>query len=491
MDLEVLNILNKIDFSQVFIYDDFYKRNLTYNDFFRQCILWAEYIEQVVHTDSIVVIMENSYELSCLYFAIMMTSKKMLVIDPQKGSEEINNVISTIKPTYMIKDENLRINNIKQFFLVHLSDIVDIYSFDGDIKAYFVSKIIERSDSYPYLVTYTSGTSGVTKGVEHTLKNLFLSALALDKKVVKAERAVFLHVMPMSYMAGILNSLIYPFLAGAAIVLTKRFSIASARSFWNIVAEYSANLFWLSPTMLTMIEKLDRDVQGENYCKNNTTVFLIGTAALVEQTRDKFNRRYGVNVFASYGLSETLFISVETKKSLKASEGNSVGELLDGVNYILNENEILLDVPWMFLGYTNENTPEYFYNKYYRSGDLANVKDGNLYITGRKKDLIIKGGMNYSPLLIENVILENLNSVQECVVIGVTDIWGEEKICCVYICINCPEDIENDIRNVVLEKLGKNYYIDYFWRTDFIARNVNGKIDRNYLQKSWEKENEK
>lgn len=488
MNSEVLNIIKELDFSQTFICDNFSKRNITYNGFFKQCIALAEHIEKVVKTESIIVIMENSYELSCLYFAIMMTAKKMLVIDPQKGIEEINRIISNIKSAYLIKDEKVEIDSIEQYEQIKLIEAVETVSFSGNIQEYFISKLMERSDELPYLVTFTSGTSGVTKGVEHTLDSLFLSALALDKKVSKAEKPVFLHVMPMTYMAGILNSLIYPFLAGAEIVLTERFSVSSARNFWDTVIEYSVNLFWLSPTMLTIIEQLDRGHKGENYCKNNTVVFLIGTAALTEKNRNKFNHRYGVNVHASYGLSETLFISVETENSLKTSEGSSVGELLDGVKYIFLGDEILLDVPWMFLGYTNEKTCEYFYKQYYLSGDLAKIENNNLYIIGRKKDLIIKGGMNYSPALIEDVILKSFDSVQECAVIGVNDTL-EEKMCCIYTCLDCQEDMGNDIRNIVLEKLGKNYYIDYFWKVDSIARNVNGKIDRNYLRKSWEEKN--
>ena len=64
--------------------------------------------------------------------------------------------------------------------------------------------------------------------------------------------------MPMTYMAGILNSLIYPFLIGARIIITRRFSIISARNFWNIVIKYKADLFWLSPAMLMMIDQIDR-----------------------------------------------------------------------------------------------------------------------------------------------------------------------------------------------------------------------------------------
>lgn len=174
--------------------------------------------------------------------------------------------------------------------------------------------------------------------------------------------------------------------------------------------------------------------------------------------RTKFNSRYGVKVFASYGLSETLFVSVETKESLEKSDKNSVGEFLPGVEYYKTEfEELLINVPWMYRGYTNENTKEYFEENYYKSGDLAEIKDGCLYITGRSKDLIIKGGMNISPVLIENCIYKE-QRILENVVIGVKDCSGEEKVCCVYTLSDEVENqtaLESKLKKLVLNELGK------------------------------------
>jgi len=103
--------------------------------------------------------------------------------------------------------------------------------------------------------------------------------------------------------------------------------------------------------------------------------------------------KYGVELLPSYGLSETLFISTRVKGDMGAEA--SVGSVLPMVNLQFSDaEEIFLDVPWMFLGYSNENTAEYFDGKYYKSGDLGEIVQGHLQITGRKKDLIIRGGMN-------------------------------------------------------------------------------------------------
>lgn len=435
----VVERISNLNFKELFIYDDISEVNYTYNEFFAQALDVASYIENSVPSDSMIVVMENSYELALLYFSVMLTNKRMLVIDPQKGQEEILSIINDIEDTVLFIDERLNM----EFFIKH--NILNFpknrfaYNEIKDIKKEIIHKLQMRSSSKAYLVTFTSGTSGITKGVEHTLDNLFFTALALDDKVHK-NYGTFLHVMPMTYMAGILNSLIYPFLAGVRIVITKRFSIISARCFWNTVIKYNVDLFWLSPSMLMMINQMDRKNDGENYCKNKELVFLIGTAPLTNELRKTFNNRYGVTVFASYGLSETLFISVETIESLRRSKENSVGELLPGVEYIINnDGEMYLKVPWMFLGYTNENTSEYFDGEYYKSGDLALLDDGCLYITGRSKDLIIKGGMNISPALIEYVVLKN-KDILECVVIGVKDSTGEEKVCCTYRLKNKVDD---------------------------------------------------
>ena len=184
---------------------------------------------------------------------------------------------------------------------------------------------------------------------------------------------------------------------------------------------------------------------------------------------------------------------MENDLSYQKSEINGVGEILDGVEYkFTDSDEMLIKVPWMYLGYTNEENAAYFEKDYYRTGDLAKIQSGCLYITGRSKDLIIKGGMNISPILIENMVYNDAR-ILENVVIGVKDCQGEEKICCVYtlkqeVMIN--QDVEINIKKLVLENLGRNYMIDYLWNIKEIPRNINGKIDKNKLKQLWENKNE-
>lgn len=486
LKMRITGLFEKLQYDRIFIIDTESEKEYTYSEFFSCAVKLADYINNKIKGNSFIAIKENSFDLALLYFSTMFTNKRIMVMDPQKGNKEIDAILRGIEPTGIFLDDQaiLTLNN---HFVLKFPDIKGSND-HAQIKREVIDRIGVRDFDVPFLVTYTSGTSGLTKGVEHSLRSLFLTAISMDE-AVGARNGCFYHVMPMTYMAGILNSLIYPFINGSRIIIGNRFSIVTASSFWDTVIKYKADQFWLSPTMLMMIDRLDRSNRGESYCREVTPTFLIGTAPLSQQTRIKFESRYGVKVYASYGLTETLFISVETPDSVAKSDEGSVGELLNGVKYrISDDGELHINVPWMLLRYTNEDTKEYFDKEFYKTGDIAEMRDGCLYITGRIKDLIIKGGMNLSPALIEKVTNE-IPDIIESVAVGVRDKNGEEKVCCGYvsqISTDLIPDLENRIKNRVKEELGKNYSIDYLWNIKDLPRNINGKIDRNAIVRSWE-----
>ena len=489
---KVLQIIEEINVEDDFILDDIEKKQISYRAFWCQCLNAASLLSKKFRQKTIIALLENRYELLNLYFSVMLTDKKIIVIDPSKGKDEIDLILSEVQDSILIKEEYLDIFVDKdKFQKIAISELKNeqFHYLDEQGLEEIEMLIRERDFQAEYLVTYTSGTSGKSKGVVHSLENLFGTAFAMQEKV-KAPVGIFMHVMPMTYMAGILNSIIFPFIIHNKIVIMRRFSVKIAAEFWNKVSEYKAGLFWLSPAMIMMIQKMDRTHLGEDYCKNNKVLFLIGTSHLTEGTREQCEKRCSVKLQASYGLSETLFISVETEKSIKQGKGNSVGELLDGVSYkILPDGELLLDVPWMYSGYINERDLDYFSGQYYKTGDLAKCQDGILFITGRKKELIIKGGMNISPVQIENCVSQCAD-ITECAVFGLQDDTGEEIVCCAYAAkIDSDlekEQIEEALTKKVMKELGKSFRIDKFIYIDRIPKNVNGKVDKKKLKSTFE-----
>ncbi len=481
----VLDTIEGIAFDELFVIDDTAGTEHTYEDLFTGCLDLAEALEDDYDgQDTVIAVLENGYLLFQLYFTSMLTDKKIVVIDPLKGKDEIAEILKEYREAVVFAESSVSFMPSQNRVLFENKKREKRESDKAQsVKTKVIKRLEARDFDKTYLITYTSGTSGVTKGVKHSLNTLFAAAYALKMAVPDNNSGCFLHVMPMTYMAGILNSIIFPLIMRKKIVIAGRFSVKVAISFWKKAAAYGATLFWLSPSMLLMIDKLDRSKIGEDYCRNHDTCFLIGTAALTDKVREKIEKRYAVRLRASYGLSELLFISVETEETRKRGEKNNVGEFLEGVEYKLEaDKELLIRVPWEYLGYTNEDAENYRRGKYYVTGDLAEVRDGILYIVGRKKDLIIKGGLNISPSRIEECIAGH-DDIIECAVYAGHDDCGEELVCCAYVCgDNETEALERELAKKVLDELGKNYKIDMFYRLKELPRNINGKIDRARLK---------
>ena len=209
---------------------------------------------------------------------------------------------------------------------------------------------------------------------------------------------------------------------------------------------------------------------------------LIATAPLPMNLRKKVEENYGITLQANYGLTETLFIAGEEDT---ACGDGGVGRILENVQIrISKDEEILLKAPWMFKRYANVSSEEYFEEDYYKTGDLGKIaSNGTLYITGRKKNLIIKGGMNISPRLIEDVLEKSFPQL-EAVVFGDQGKSDEEIICLAYTEPGGIRDseVERNIHNAILTDLGVNYKIDFYMAVREIPHNENGKVDLGRLR---------
>ncbi len=479
---KIANIIDKIskrELSDIFIYDDIAGRTIAVGQFYRDVLTTISLMEKRKLNKTIILIMNNCYELVVLYFACLLSSRVASPIDPKLGKDSIVEITKGEKNTSFITDEQWLIEEREESNYKTLFQNNDVTINESD----FIPLLYSIDFNDLYLLSYTSGTSGKFKGVKNSAANLFLAAEAFCiLQEINSERC-FLHSMVMTYMAGILNTIFMPFVSCSSIVLCERFSVDVAVNFWSIMSRYNINSLWLSPTMLALILKVNRGDNGIEYCKDNSIDWFIGTAPLSENLKRMFEDKYSVKLYESYGLSETLFISSVTAKSHRSGVSCGVGELLGGVKIIYGEaNELLLDVPWMFLGYSNEPTEDYFEDSLYKSGDIGNIADGILYITERKKDLIIRGGINISAKAIERIVLQN-SFVNEAIVLPLKDDLMGEIICCAVI-LNSDTDIKALQKNIKKEvkKFGNGYTVDRLIAVDEFICNLNGKIDKTRMK---------
>jgi len=133
----------------------------------------------------------------------------------------------------------------------------------------------------------------------------------------------------------------------------------------------------------------------------------------------------------------------------------------------------------MFRGYYNADTAPFFVDGYFRSGDFGRFDDrGMLKITGRKKDLIIRGGINISPRRIEDYLYRT-GTFRDCIVLGLKNYSLGEKTGCFYVAATpLPNEHRQEINRAIARDLGRDYAIDEFIRLDAVPKNLNGKVDK-------------
>lgn len=477
----------EVQYEELFIIDACNDKPFTYELFFENVTLYIEAFKELglKRQDKLMLVLENSIDLVFLYFAGLLYDLILIPVDPQKGQHEIQKISSYESNAWILHDNSIEIQMDKLINLEELKCKLSSKSISQCDKNELMSNISKIDLDRTYLVMFTSGTSGDPKGVAHTFRNLLTTALAFSDKFGFDSKNIFYQNMPMTYMAGFLNQMIIPFITGGKIVVGNRFSISEVMQFWKYPIKYNVNTFWFNPTMLSLLTKLDRSDDGIQYAKTKNVIGCVGTAPLYDEVKLSFESKYPITLFQSYGLSELLFIS--TNHPQKSQNENCVGELLDGVEIkIAEDDELLVKVPWMFKGYTNIETDAFFVDGYYKTGDVGILlEDNSLVIQDRKKDIIIRGGINLSPRNIE-LVLSDMNIFLDFAITSAKDQTIVEKIICYYVSDTKITHEKMQINTELSNKLGSAYKIDEFIFINEIPKNINGKVDKKKLQIMYE-----
>jgi long-chain acyl-CoA synthetase len=267
------------------------------------------------------------------------------------------------------------------------------------------------------VMLYTSGTSGMPKGVPLTHGNLHSTTDAAVKHIFRGSNHRFLGLVPLFHSTGFTGTLLAPMQLGAPVQYIGRFSpVATLKA----IKDDGCDIVIAVPTMYGAMLNL-KSATREDFA--HVFALICGGEPLPGALRDAFEAKFGVPLLQGYGLSETCGpIAVNAPH---ARRDGSVGQILPGsAARISSEGEVELGGPGVMAGYhklpdaTREAmTPDGFF----RTGDLGQVDDdGYLFITGRAKDMIIIGGEKLAPRELEE-ILGNHPSVADVAVVGKKD----------------------------------------------------------------------
>ena len=349
----------------------------------------------------------------------------------------------------------------------------------------FVEK---RQDNDIGAILYTSGTTGRSKGAMLTHKNLLSNAETLSKSWRFTDEDVLLHALPIYHTHGLFVATNIALITGCQMIFLKSFNSEEV-----IKALPDSTVMMGVPTFYTrlLLEKqFKKNLVGE------MRLFISGSAPLLSETHQEFERVTGHQILERYGMTETNMITSNPYDGDRraGTVGLALSEVsvriasLDGNNLFLKPNEIgVIEVkgPNVFAGYWQmpEKTKEEFRNDgFFITGDIGYLDENNyLTIVGRNKDLIITGGLNVYPKEIESTI-DQIQEIEESAVIGVEHPDFGEGIIAVI--------IEKKDENVDNSKLIKHLKLNLasfkipkkIIKKNNLPRNSMGKVQKNLLR---------
>jgi len=478
--------------------------NKTANFFFQQGITKG---------DRIALMMHNTLDTIILELAAGLIGASSVPLDLKRDTLErkifkLND--TNAKLVFVRTDEEGTEKDIKSIKKTLPSEFVlleDTHSLENLVGNQPENIMFSVNDSLEneYVILYTSGTTSNPKGVSLSIRAFFANAEGIIKWQRLSSSDIFNIVLPLHHVNSTTFCLA-TLLVGGTIVLNSRYS---ASKFWKIISKYKATITSIVPTILHDLLVRKEEYFTKKYDLSSLKGILIGSAPVLPEETLRFCDTFKVDVIQGYGQTETALrvtgvpIDLEKEMYRDIVRMNSIGVELSNCNVTIlkdgketkenEEGEICVRGPVLANGYLNDigETNKIFSDGWFHSGDLGYYKmiDGKKYffIKGRIKEIIIKGGINISPVAIEDALLKSFPEIDQACVVGYPDSrMGEDVASLIYFKQDCSEQRRKEILYQIIQdgRLGKLGISRYeapqkvFEVKEYLPKTSTGKIKR-------------
>ncbi|HCO5163295.1 TPA: medium-chain fatty-acid--CoA ligase [Escherichia coli] len=341
-------------------------------------------------------------------------------------------------------------------------------------------------------VLFTSGTEGLPKGVMLTHNNILASERAYCARLNLTWQDVFMMPAPLGHATGFLHGVTAPFLIGARSVLLDIFTPDACLA----LLEQQRCTCMLGATpfvydLLNLLEKQPADLSALRF-------FLCGGTTIPKKVARECQQR-GIKLLSVYGSTESsphAVVNLDDPLSrFMHTDGYAAAgveiKVVDDARKTLPpgcEGEEASRGPNVFMGYFDE--PELTARAldeegWYYSGDLCRMDEaGYIKITGRKKDIIVRGGENISSREVEDILLQHPKIHDACVVAMPDERLGERS--CAYVVLKAPHhslSLEEVMAFFSRKRVAKYKYPEHIVVIEKLPRTASGKIQKFLLRK--------
>lgn len=492
--------------ARLYSYDNalnFKGRRFSYVDFYFRVVLLADKLKAsgVAPKDKVILYFENSIEFYIGYFAIWHVGAIAIPLNVFLHQRELNLIIKDSNPKAIITSSALN-SNIQQVLTANPSfeGIRVFIDKDMDFTSPLPKNISDIFDNYKpvkflpdelCLLLYTSGTTGVPKGVMLSSKNILtntsqcLARLCIQiktKNLLYQEK--FFAALPLFHVFAQNTCIWVPIICGGSIIIVPKID---RKEIFEGLAE-QPTIFIGVPALYGLLSLF------KTALLDKIKFFISGGDALPDKIRAAFAMIYGRKICTGYGLTEASPV-VAVNMENRDQKTIVVGRPLAGIKCEIRDlqgnavkpgmvGELCIQGDNVMLGYykSPELTAEVLENNWLHTGDLATIdSEGNLAIVGRSKDLIIHKGFNIYPQEVENILMSH-PSVFKAAVVGQEDtISGQVPVAFVALKDKEDKNIEKKLRDYCTDHLASYKVPRKFICLDDLPMNQGGKIDKRRL----------
>jgi acyl-CoA synthetase (AMP-forming)/AMP-acid ligase II len=292
------------------------------------------------------------------------------------------------------------------------------------------------------LLMYTSGTTGKPKGCVLSNRSVCAGGEFTSSAHELTAKDRVLCAMPLYHINGQIVTTVAPLVHGGSVVMPQRFSVSN---YWELVAKHQCTWINVVPTIIAYLMNAPTpkdkglDVSRVKFCRS-------ASAPLPPELHRAFEDKFGIGIIETFGMTETnapCFTNpYDPKKRKIGSPGTAYGNEAKVIDPNTGKEqprgtpgELMLRGDNVMTGYYKdpENTAKTLEpDGWLHSGDLGYMdEDGFVFVTGRIKELIIKGGENIAPREIDEALLKH-PAVLEAAAVGIPDAnYGQEIMACV------------------------------------------------------------
>ena len=395
--------------------------------------------------DRVAVVMPNGAEMASLFLGVASVST-CAPLNPAYRKSEFEFYLSDLEPKLVIVDAALDspVRDVAtamgiEIGELHCREAGEAGSFDLHVDASGGTSSEAANDanaSDVALVLHTSGTTSRPKIVPLTHENLCVSARNIAESLSLTEHDRCLNIMPLFHVHGLVGAVLSSLSVGASVVCTPGYKVTE---FFQWLAEFKPTWYTGVPTMHHGI--LTRAEANRAVIAANPLRFVRScSSALAPQIMEQLEETFGVPVLEAYGMTEAAHQMCSNGFPPRQRKPGSVGRptgvdvaIMDDAGSLLApgaEGEVVIRGSNVTSGYQNnpEANLKSFTAGWFRTGDQGRFdSDGDLFLTGRIKELIVRGGEKIAPREIDEALLAH-SSVEQAMGFAVPDEALGEKV---------------------------------------------------------------